>query len=227
MSRKRKRPEAGITDVAALVDSFSKEGYAVMSLDAVRNAAFAKALHYSVVHERQHTWLEIGTGADALLARFILRAGTAGMKPGASISTSAECDSTKPVITTVRVCAIEGGQAACEGAARRLRPFQAVAAGRGTAAVSEDALEFGEDAGDACAPYLRRSAWALVSGLSSAAATECSVGRVAAAWGLPGDRFPALVHELLGFFASAEWAIQSVRALICIKYNVEFAAGAS
>jgi hypothetical protein len=203
-------PVSGITDVASLVASFSEEGYAVMSLDAARNTAFAKALHYCVQHLDQHNWLDIGTGEDALLTTFILRAGMPGLKPLASISTRAECDFTNGVVTRARVCAIEGGIAAAEGAARKLAPYRR-AAGRATLTDVADGSAGGGTSGD-LAPFIRRSAWALVTGLSSATASERSVAAIAGAWEMPGGRFPALVHELLGFFASAEWAVQTVRA---------------
>lgn len=175
-----------------------------MSLDSVRNAAFAKAIHYCVKVGEQRTWLEVGAGADALLTRFVLRSGTVGVGRLASISTSAAAESSKLVLTQTRVCAVEGGAPAAASARRHLAPFRAERVAR------QRKLKV-EGGPGGVAPVALESAWALVQGVSSEPSAARSVAAVAAAWRLPTGRFPAILHELLGFFASSEWAVQVKR----------------
>lgn len=217
MSVSRKRPRVappvqalspsshGAANLRDLVESFDEEGYAVMSLDAVRNTAFAKAIHYCVQAGGQLTWLEIGAGADALLTRYVLRSGAVGVGRLSSISTSAAAETSKLVLTRTRVCAVEGGAPAAASAERKLAPFRAE---RAKARLPKLRYEGGASVARISAPVALQSAWALVQGVSSEASAARSVRAVAAAWGLPSGRFPALVHELLGFFASSEWAVQ-------------------
>ena len=199
----RKRPRRLNNNIHDLVEGFDDEGYSIMSLDNVRNAAFAKAIHYCIHVGQERTWLEIGAGADALLTRYVLRSGAIGLGRLSSLSTSSAVETAKLVLTQTRICAVEGGKAAALSAQRQLEPFSAE---RQKVHLPELKYEDGESQN--AAQVTQSSAWALVHGVSTDTAAMRSIQAVAAAWNLPAGRFPALVHELLGFFASSEWAVQ-------------------